>query len=100
MALSIAETIEYLKRCTDYVYYNPPNGIQMQYPCITLELEDVLHGHANNRVYKRDNRYSLTVIDPDPDSKLREIVDDLPQTSMNRSYVADGLWHFSYIMFN
>lgn len=100
MALSITETINYLKEYAENVYYNPPSSVQLVYPCIIVQLDDVLHGHANNKVYKRDNRYALTIIDPNPDSELRAIIDDLPKTSMNRSYVADGLWHFSYTMFN
>lgn len=100
MAQSNTETIESLKEVCDHVYYNPPASIQLVYPCIIVQLDDVLHGHANGKVYKRDNRYSLTIIDTNPDSELRAAVDDLPMTSMNRSYVADGLWHFAYTMFN
>lgn len=100
MAKSIQETINLLKEICENVYYNPPASIQMRYPCILVQLDDMLHGHANNRVYKRDNRYSLIVIDRNPDSDLMRKVDDLPMTSMGRSYIADGLWHFTFTMFD
>lgn len=81
------------------VYYNPPASIQMSYPCIKYELEDILHEHSNNRVYIRNQRYGATLIDPRPDSPLVEKIDELEYCSMGRSYKADNLWHFTFTIF-
>lgn len=84
---------------SEYVYYSPPANVQLHFPCIIFSLEDILHVHANNRVYKRDNRYSLTVIDPNPDSEVVKKVDELPYCSMSRTYKANNLNYFVFTIY-
>lgn len=82
-----------------HVYFSPPSGTQLHYPCIVYSLEDILHDNANNKVYIRTYRYSVTVIDEDPDSKVMARVDNLPYCAPNRIYTKDNLNHFVFTLF-
>lgn len=80
-------------------YFNPPENVKMSYPCIryTLDADDKIH--ADNRIYKLMNRYTLTVIDKKPNSSIPDVVRQLPYCSFDRSYVAEGLYHFVFTMY-
>lgn len=83
----------------DNVYFRSPGDEGMKYPCILYDLSDKLHQHANNKVYIRNDRYTVTVIDLDPDSEVSKKIDELPYTSMIRTYKVDNLNHFVYTLF-
>ena len=60
------------QRCgSENVYYQPPANLQMKYPCIRYELNKLRNLHANDKVYRQTVHYTITVIDPKPDSELR-----------------------------
>lgn len=83
----------------DHVYYQPPSTLRMEYPCIRYELAGIARDFANNKGYIRNNRYSVTLIDEDPDSKIRERMLGLPYCSFERFYAADGLNHFVFNLY-
>jgi hypothetical protein len=74
-------------------YFQPKQNTQLTYPCITYQLSDHYVEHANNANYWRKNRYSVTVIDRNPDSSIVEAVADLPYTEFDRFFVTEGLNH-------
>jgi hypothetical protein len=76
-----------------HVYFQPPPNIQMVYPCIVYQREADRVNHAANAKYMRMKRYSVTVIDPNPDSIIPDKVAALPLSTYNRFYVADNLNH-------
>lgn len=71
----------------------------MEYPCIRIERDDSRVFHANNRLHWFKKRYKLTVIDRDPGSAIPDHVEELPYTSFDRFYRADGLNHFVFNSF-
>lgn len=81
------------------VYFSPPSSIQMKYPCICYEFSNFDTSHADNRNYLVSRRYTVTVIDYDPDSKLPEELLKIPMCNSDRSYVVDGLCHFIFTIF-
>lgn len=81
------------------VYYQPPQSINLSYPCILYDLDMIRKIHADDIGYKKDYRYSITIIDKDPDSTLHEYVDALPYASFNRAYKADNLYHYVYTLY-
>lgn len=81
------------------VYFQPPTGLQMQYPCIVYERDDISTSFADNAPYRHKTRYSLTVIDPDPDSEIPYRVAALPMCVFDRHYKADGLNHDVFNLF-
>ena len=75
------------------VYFNPPESIRMNYPCIVYERDDIEPKYADNITYGLFYRYQLTVIDRDPDSEYVEKVALLPQCRFVRHFVSDNLSH-------
>lgn len=83
----------------DRVYFQPPNGLQMKYPCIVYERGFADVQHSDNLPYRRDKRYTVTVIDADPDSSIPEKVAELPMCAFNRFFTADNLNHDVYNLY-
>ena len=75
------------------VYFQPPASVRMKYPAIVYSRSDIDNTHANNSVYKQDDAYELTVIDPDPEGTIVRKVSLLPKCSFNRQYITDNLNH-------
>ncbi len=73
------------------VYFQPKPNVEMEYPAIVYTRSNLYVRHANNKPYLRKDRYSLTVIDRDPDSVIVDKVAGLPLCSYDRSFVADQL---------
>lgn len=78
------------------VYFQPPASVKMQYPCIRYELADIHTTHADNRLYTAKRRYTVTVIDKDPDSQIPFALIEFPLCSFDRHYVADNLHHWVF----
>ena len=55
--------------------------------------------HANNGVYAQYLFYTVTVIDSDPDSKLKAAVSVLPKCAYDRSFVSDNLYHTTFTIY-
>lgn len=80
-------------------YYSPPASMFLEYPCILYSLSGIRSDHADNIPYLGAKRYTITVIDEDPDSKIPEHVLRLPYCSFDRLYIADGLNHFVFTLY-
>lgn len=82
------------------VYFNPPEDVKMQYPAIRYSLAGMDLVHANNKIYRNTNQYSVTVIDEDPDSDIHtKILHKFSMCSLNRPYPSDGLNHFPLTLY-
>lgn len=99
MARTRLELQDMLEKLIDSqnVYYSPPG--RMEYPCIKYDLAKPSVLKADNIHYVRTNCYSLTVIDPDPDSEIKMKVEELPMCTFDRAYKADNLNHFVYTLY-
>lgn len=75
------------------VYFQPPSASSIQYPCIIYSRNDIDTRFADNQPYTLTKQYSITVIDPDPDSDIPDKVAALPQVSFNRAFKEDQLNH-------
>lgn len=81
------------------VYFQPPPNLQMTYPCIRYEREQIDIVHADNKPYKHLRRYQVTVIDENPDSTIVQKIAELPTAAYDRFYTADGLNHDVFRIF-
>jgi len=81
------------------VYFQPPPTLQMNYPCIVYNLDDIDTKFADNYPYAIGKRYSLTVIDKDPDSSILDKVIMLQKCIFDRHFVADNLNHNIFILY-
>lgn len=91
-----AELHEILKQIpgSKYVYFQPPESVKMKYPCIVYSMDDIDTKAADNISYVNTKRYSVTIIDKDPDSMIPEALLKLPMCSFDRSYTIDNLNHW------
>lgn len=81
------------------VYFQPPNNLQMVYPCIRYELDYEDVDRADNLPYRRDKRYLVTVITQDVDSPVPDRVAELPKCRFSRFYTAAYLNHHVYNLY-
>ena len=80
---------------TRNVYFQPPESLKMQYPCIRYSMSGVDTKRANNAAYRNTNQYEVIVIDKSPDSTIFEkIIARFPMCRYNRWYTADNLNHY------
>lgn len=82
-----------------HAYYAPPTNLTMEYPCIRYELSSIFRRNADNIPYLGAKRYTLTLIDEDPDSPIMMAILQLPYCSFDRFYTADGLNHFVFTLY-
>lgn len=91
----ILSGIPNVKRC----YFSPPEGFSMIYPCIVYRLTDKDVSFSDNLGYIKKDRYTVIVVDSDPDSEIPDKILDLPYSTSERNYVYDGLYHFVHIVY-
>lgn len=84
---------------TRNVYFQPPSQHQMVYPCIVYERDNVETEFAGNLPYTRRKRYSVTIIDRNPDSEIPDRVAVLPLCIFSRRFVVDNLNHDVYNLY-
>lgn len=82
-----------------YLYYSPPTGTEMNYPCIKYDLRDAWARYADNIPYLTNLQWAITVIDEDPDSEIANIFFELAQCKFDRKYSANDLNHFVFTLY-
>lgn len=81
------------------VYFQPPESIQLSYPCIIYRRSKIQSDHANNKPYTHRNQYTVTVMDPDPDSTIPDAISDLETAYHDRFYTFNNLNHNIFTIF-
>lgn len=81
------------------VYFQPPAGVQMTYPCIVYERYAEDRKFAGNNPYLLTKRYQVTVIDRNPDSDIPDQVGSLPLCTFNRHFATEGLNHDVFYLY-
>jgi|RifOxyD3_1024039.scaffolds.fasta_scaffold05774_3 hypothetical protein len=84
---------------SSYVYFQPPASIKMTYPCITYFLDTINTSYADSIKYKNKTRYTVTIIDKNPESEIPNSLMNLEYCSFDRHFVADNLHHFTFILY-
>lgn len=87
------------KEARRHVYFQPPSNIRIAYPCIVYSLSDIDSKFADNMPYMHQRKYSLTIMDKNPDSMIVDKVAQLPRCSFDRAYTADNLYHWVFIIY-
>ena len=75
------------------VYFQPPPGFMLSYPCIVYNRSNIRSKHGDNMPYKLDNQYTVTVIDANPDSVIPGKIANLPRCAFDRHFTSDNLNH-------
>lgn len=84
------------KQC---VWFQAPSSVYLTYPCIIYNLSGKDKLPADNMKYRVMNKYTVTVINHDPESKLLADIEELPYCSFDRQFAIDGLYHTSFTLF-
>lgn len=82
------------------VYFQPSSKTKLVYPCIIYEQSTGKTEFASNMPYTFIKRYSVTVIDRNPDTDyVREMAMRFPMCTMDRSFPADNLHHYVFTLY-
>ena len=81
------------------VYFQPPENFKLVYPCIVYSRDADKTNFANDKPYKHLLRYSVMVIDRNPDSEILDRIKMLPTCIFERHYTADNLNHDVYNLY-
>lgn len=81
------------------VYFQPPEGFKMNYPCIVYERERIESDHASNKPYLHRKRYSVTVIDKDPESLIPDKIAAFSSCRHDQHFVSDNLHHDVFTLY-
>lgn len=82
------------------VHYQPGPSVELSYPCIVYNRSNSNTAWANGYIYRKKSRYSLMVIDEDPDSQIPDILlDNFQYIRMERVYSADYLNHWIFDLY-
>lgn len=93
-----AELVELLGN--NNVYFQPPESIRLQYPCIIYMRRGGDIQFANNKPYIYEDSYELMYIDRDLDNDMVEkLARQFPKSQAGRSYTADNLNHYPFTIY-
>lgn len=83
------------------VWFQPPSNISMTYPTVIYHMEGSNNTHADNSTYTKDVRYSVVVMDTNPDSTLwSSIMDAIPRSSLDNVMNVEGLYHWNITLYD
>ena len=78
---------------SDNVYFQPPSTLLMKYPCIIYTRAQLNTNHAGDKLYRHIPGYSVTYIDPNPESSIPLKIAKLPHSAFDRHYTSENLNH-------
>jgi hypothetical protein len=84
---------------SERVYFQPPSSIKLIYPCIIYELDSINVTYADSIKYKNKKRYTITVIDQNPDSEIPNNILMLNYCSFDRHFISDNLNHYVFTLY-
>jgi len=86
---------------SSHVYYQPPETIRMKYPAIVYDMYRINQRFADDLNYRIMPAYSVTIIDKTTELDWVDRMFEMfsKYCSLERTYVADNLVHYSFILY-
>lgn len=81
------------------IYFQPPDGFRMKYPCVIYNAESPNALYADDTLYNVTKHYTITVIDRDPDSEIPIRLYSLPYARPEKPFVHENLYHYNLSIF-
>lgn len=81
------------------VYFQPPENVKMNYPAIVYSTDRFDRNNADNGAYLLSKRYSVTLIEKDPDNSTVEKLAELPMSKFSNQYCSDNLYHYVFTIY-
>ena len=78
------------------MYFQPPDNVHMIYPCLRYSVEGMPAMHADDQPFIVSTRYSVILIDKDPDSIYVGRLAKIPGVRFDRFYTSDNLNHWVF----
>lgn len=98
--LDLQAELEDLMGAGVMVKFQPPPNYKLTYPCCLYELSGGDTKFANNMPYTFEKKYSVTIIDRNPDTNYVEMMAmHFPKCVFDRAYIADGLNHYVFTLY-
>lgn len=94
--LKLSEKLHEL--CTN-VYFQPPTGTKIKYPCIIYDLDGINKRHADNAAYTLNDKYSIQYITRDPDDDVKYQIAMMQYCSPGSFFVSENLYHYNYTIY-
>lgn len=82
------------------VYFQPPESLKLEYPCIVYFLSRGDTRYSNDMPYSYDTAYDVTFITKDPDSPVvKNIATHFAKCRFDRYLTADNLNHYVFTIY-
>lgn len=97
--LYLQKLLEALPR-VEKVFFQPPAKVKLIYPCIIYAWDGENDFKADDIAYNCKRRYTVIIIDPNPDSIIPDIFHkNFAMSSLDRIYTSDNLNHWVYTLY-
>ena len=92
------DLLHLLQKAVDHnrVYFQPPENLKIGYPAVIFHLSKVKLDHADDVPYKGAREYSVTLITKEPEPEVLDEILKIPYTTLDNTYIADGMNHFVF----
>lgn len=81
-------------------YFQPPESLKLEYPCVVYELSDVSTKKANDKLYLHKKRYDLLYITKAADDVTYDkILHNFELVTFDRYYRSDNLHHYAITLY-
>lgn len=85
---------------TNSVYYQPPAGFTIQYPCIVYHLDDIQKLNADNITYRLKHRYSVTYMTSrSPNQIIIDKLTSMPLSKFNTRFINENIYHTVFTIY-
>ena len=78
------------------VYFQPPETVKMQYPCVVYHRRYLDSNNADNIKYLTTRQYQVILISRDPDDDGVDKLFNLPYSHYLSHSVVDNLYHDAF----
>lgn len=80
------------------VYFQPPESVKLNMPCIIYNRNDVDVKYADDQVYLKNISYQVIYVDKNPDSAIIDKLIEFRYSRYLRHYISDNLNHDVFII--
>lgn len=83
----------------DRVYFQTPENLKIEYPAVVFHLSKIEIDRASDVPYKGAKEYSVTLITKDPEPDVIDEILKIPYSSLDTTYISDGMNHFVFTFY-
>lgn len=81
------------------VYFQPPENLKIGYPAVVFHLSKIKIDRASDVPYKDAKEYSVNLITKDPEPDVIDEILKIPYSSLDTTYISDGMNHFVFTVY-